>query len=510
MGKMVIEQENNKNYLVCRVSAEEEIDEDCLAAISEEETDEGKQGISGIIPISYSQMFEEKILRYDINAYISLEEYKKRITTKEEISKLFLSIIYTYEQAEAYLLDVSYFILEEQYIFINELTGKAYLILYPLLAQKQQVDFRKLFVQVMNDVRLSENDMSFYGKVMLELNHADTFTILKFKEILNMPNEEKAIKELEPNRTVQKPVNAYENSAMNYRNGNEKSVMDYQNQESFRKDKGRGSQGNPSFLPQQFPPYGTNPSMIKNEPPDFAQQKGAKDSGGGIIKSLFHGKKEKPEKVKKAEKAGKLEKEAKNEKKAEAEKAKKQEKSKNKINKRSSIVLPDEEEIPQDTKWMPKPPVRDSNSTSQSSSTAADISRTYPTGNFGFIPMTEDELTYGQTDDEPGYGGTEEEEVRKYLILYYVNEKKRIVVQQFPFEIGREANGCRINEAKTKVSRHHAKIVISPNGFQICDTSKHGTWINGEKMEKGVMVTLINGMHLNLKGEEFEVIIGEN
>lgn len=139
----------------------------------------------GVVPVIYSKIFQERTLKYDINTYLPLAEYKARITSREQLSNFFLSIIDTYQKAESYLLDTSYFLLEEEYVYVNEATGKACLIMYPVVGVVQEKDLRQLFCKMMNGIRLVERDMGFYGKVIYELDYAESFNIVKFRELLS-------------------------------------------------------------------------------------------------------------------------------------------------------------------------------------------------------------------------------------------------------------------------------------------------------------------------------------
>lgn len=121
------------------------------------------------------------------------------------------------------------------------------------------------------------------------------------------------------------------------------------------------------------------------------------------------------------------------------------------------------------------------------------------------------DIHMGNTVDDDGYPGhigeTLEEDSAPALILRYVTENRTIEVNRFPFEIGREGSGLRIDAAKVKVSRRHAVITQAGNQFLLTDFSKSGTYINGEKIPKGNPRTLENGMRILLKTEEFEVQI---
>ena len=126
------------------------------------------------------------------------------------------------------------------------------------------------------------------------------------------------------------------------------------------------------------------------------------------------------------------------------------------------------------------------------------------------IPKTADEdifASYAKTVDEDDE--VSDAACKKALELFYCNEKRIIRVTIFPFEIGREGSGYRIDPSKGKVSRRHAVLQRDGEHFQICDVSKLGTSLNGEKLPKDTYVDLADGMRIDMKGEIFEVRIIE-
>lgn len=497
--KMTAEQENGRNYLKCVLESGAELDEDCLATISDEQASEGSKVITGIIPVIYSQVFEERILRYDVNAFMSLQEYKGYISTKEQISVLFLSIIDICRQADAFLLDITYFLLEEQYIYVDKESGKAHLILYPVFGQNRQGDFRELFSQMMQGIHLSMEDMNFYGAVVYELNQADSFSIVRFRELLvnasggqGIPGKSGQRKEMEQSREQQ--GKAYENVQGNAWEAGKPGVgadatlgvapWNYASGEVFRSE----PQSVCGQAEQMSAAVSAKITGAKKSE-ENAGEKGEKKKG--LFDKMFAGNAGKKNKEPKAVKEKPVKEKAVKEKAVKVKKAK--------ASGSSFLELPDEEvksnpaSAPmQEPGKKPEPP-RAVESPAQLRGTAYRAS----------IPMTDDEdvMEYGSTEDEIGQ--------TPYLVLHYLNENRYITVNTFPFEIGREGRGLRIDASKTKVSRKHAEIISAPDGFKICDLSKLGTFLDGVRIPQGSYVALRNGMKLSLKDEEFVVSIYE-
>jgi serine phosphatase RsbU (regulator of sigma subunit) len=70
------------------------------------------------------------------------------------------------------------------------------------------------------------------------------------------------------------------------------------------------------------------------------------------------------------------------------------------------------------------------------------------------------------------------------LVLVQGNEQKNIVLNRTPFSVGRKVDKDLVI-ADPRVSRDHALIVLEEEGFFLIDqSSKHGTFINGERVQR--------------------------
>jgi len=70
------------------------------------------------------------------------------------------------------------------------------------------------------------------------------------------------------------------------------------------------------------------------------------------------------------------------------------------------------------------------------------------------------------------------------LVLVQGNEQKNIVLNRTPFSVGRKVDKDLVI-ADPRVSRDHAQIVLESEGFFLVDQgSKHGTFINGERIAR--------------------------
>jgi phosphoserine phosphatase RsbU/P len=70
------------------------------------------------------------------------------------------------------------------------------------------------------------------------------------------------------------------------------------------------------------------------------------------------------------------------------------------------------------------------------------------------------------------------------LVLVQGNEQKNIVLNRTPFSVGRKVDKDLVI-ADPRVSRDHALIILEAEGFFLIDQgSKHGTFVNGERIQR--------------------------
>jgi serine phosphatase RsbU (regulator of sigma subunit) len=70
------------------------------------------------------------------------------------------------------------------------------------------------------------------------------------------------------------------------------------------------------------------------------------------------------------------------------------------------------------------------------------------------------------------------------LVLVQGNEQKNIVLNRSPFSVGRKVDKDLVI-ADPRVSRDHAQIILEGEGFFLIDQgSKHGTFVNGERVQR--------------------------
>jgi phosphoserine phosphatase RsbU/P len=78
----------------------------------------------------------------------------------------------------------------------------------------------------------------------------------------------------------------------------------------------------------------------------------------------------------------------------------------------------------------------------------------------------------------------EQSKINPVLVLIQGTEQKNVIVDKFPFTIGRKTENCLVL-AEPSVSREHASLVYENGEYFIVDQgSKHGTFVNSQRVDR--------------------------
>jgi pSer/pThr/pTyr-binding forkhead associated (FHA) protein len=90
--------------------------------------------------------------------------------------------------------------------------------------------------------------------------------------------------------------------------------------------------------------------------------------------------------------------------------------------------------------------------------------------------------------------------------LVCLPDGKSYVIGAAPLTIGREP-GSNVPVHREEVSRSHAHILRTPQGFLLVDTSLHGTYVNDERVQ--TQRILAAGDVIRICGQSFRFELGE-
>lgn len=489
MGEITYEEQGTYTWLVYELEETEEMDSLSLGMLT-------KNKVPGILPVVYTPVNGVGFIKYNVSSQVSAKDYLAGMVNREKLLGVFAGIASAMTAAESYMLDVNTLILDMDYIFVDVSTGVTHMICVPIMAKVQKrMDLAGFFRNILFTVQFeSSENLDYVTRIVNYLNSTQMFSLMEFGRLvasLRLPvradcpgdyaaSSGAAIPGMRLSSGMAAPAGRLMSPRMPMYAGRPMSAgisadagMAISPGESAPANgsgekplamalggaQGRTQQRQASGPAGEFDGMMIPGGMEKREP---SREPGGRQKKPGLFDSLKSRRKPAGE-----QKSGKADREAGDKKK----KGKKQAPQDNmSIPSRADAVVP------------PAPP-------------SAPV-----------IPMTADEMDAGMP-----YGATADDfdvQCSAALRLLYVTEGGRpIAVTAFPFEIGREGSGLKIDASKTKISRRHAVITQAGSRFFITDFSKHGTFLNGARIPQGEPRVLENGMRVLLKTEEFEVKI---
>ena len=454
MGQFSYEEQGAYTWLVYRMEENDEIDSLSLGMLT-------KNNIPGIMPIVYTPLNNKGYIKYNVSSRINAKDFLTGMVNRERILGVFSGIINGMTSAESYMLDAGSIMLDLEYIFVNVSTIETNMVCVPVQSGEQKhIDLAGFFRNILFSVQFEPSESFEYVTQMVNyLNSTHLFSLEEFRKLVEKLRREQGTGGGTPLRTDIVPETVGQRRSAAFMG----SPSDTVQRESRYRETGvvlKEKSAEETALPVKNAgetgfaiPGGVQSTETQNAKQEEGKKGWAFFGGAKAKKAPPEGKKEKGRQEKKGGKAGK--------------KSKKEAKA--------------------------------------ATAYSYDVPGNVASGNS--IPMTDDELgssvEYGATADDFEMPG-----VLK-LTLEYLTENRTIPVSHFPFEIGRDGSGLKIDVSKAKVSRRHAVITQAGDSFLITDFSKHGTYLNGDRIPQGEPKLLTNNMRILLKTEEFEVKISK-
>ena len=123
--KLSFENQGTNTYLVCALASGETLDSTCLGMIVNNRS-------AGLAPALYSQMDDQKFLKYNVSAKISATQLFEGVVNKKRLLGVFRGIVRAVLSAEDYMIAPSMLLLNLDYIFVDVTTAETLVICLPL------------------------------------------------------------------------------------------------------------------------------------------------------------------------------------------------------------------------------------------------------------------------------------------------------------------------------------------------------------------------------------------
>ncbi len=174
MNGFTYEEQNNKNYLVYQMQAEEGLDRLTLEMMA-------NNRIEGLIPLNYTQVNDSIYIKYDITGLDSLRKYLQGVVNRGKLLGVLESIADAAMAAEEYMLKLSSYVLDEEYIYVDSAAKKVFMIVLPVIREETSVEV--FLKELLTDIQYDQKeDCSYVISLINLLGSSHTFTVDSFKE----------------------------------------------------------------------------------------------------------------------------------------------------------------------------------------------------------------------------------------------------------------------------------------------------------------------------------------
>ena len=176
--ELSIENVGRSTFLVYRMQEEEELDNIGLGMIE-------NNNISGILPIALNHYDEERRLAFNITSQISLSRLLMGKVSRKKILNVFVTICDTLMEAEEYLLEDSFFLLDNDYIYTSPSNGKASMVYFPILREAEPLNLTSFFIKLIISIQSDQDENCDYvAKIISFLNSKEGFDLKKFRDLV--------------------------------------------------------------------------------------------------------------------------------------------------------------------------------------------------------------------------------------------------------------------------------------------------------------------------------------
>lgn len=199
--KLSFENQGTNTYLVCALVSGETLDSTCLGMIV-------NNRIAGLAPALYSQMDDQKFLKYNVSAKISATQLFEGVVNKKRLLGVFRGIVRAVLSAEDYMIAPSMLLLNLDYIFVDVTTAETLVICLPFADERRPaVDFGQYFRDLVFHTRFDQTENCDYVAHLINyLNGTPVFSLAEFSRLLEELDGAAPAASAKPQAAVQRPA----------------------------------------------------------------------------------------------------------------------------------------------------------------------------------------------------------------------------------------------------------------------------------------------------------------
>lgn len=193
------ESQGVNTYLVYKIKNSETIDTLSLGMLT-------NNSIPGLAKTLFTQMDEEKYIKYNVSAKISMKQFFGGVVNRKRLLGAFEGIVDGLMSAEDYMIDTSSIILDPEYIFVDVTSCMANLICLPITnIETANPDLGAFFKNIMVNTQFDQTENSDHvAKIFNFLNSSPIFSLSDFRKLLDDLKQENT--QLQAQVPVSQPV----------------------------------------------------------------------------------------------------------------------------------------------------------------------------------------------------------------------------------------------------------------------------------------------------------------
>lgn len=140
--------------------------------------------IKGVIPVVYSQIDDERWMKYEVTSMIPLSSYLANVLTRQKVLELLKQVTEVFILAEDYMIDAAFIVLNPRDVFVNPVTGEIGILCLPVVGYVCEVTVRSFFASVMTMTRFSPAESRDYVVQIQNFVNGGQFSISGFQKML--------------------------------------------------------------------------------------------------------------------------------------------------------------------------------------------------------------------------------------------------------------------------------------------------------------------------------------
>lgn len=174
-----IENQGVNTFLTYSIKQDDVIDDLSLGMLT-------NNRIKGVAPIFYSQLNEDRFLKYNISSKAPAAKLFTGIITRNRLLSVVSEILSAIMAAEEYMVDASLLLLDLNHIYIDVSTYEVLVICLPVVNRANNVDLSQFFKNIIFSVQYDQTENCDYVPVIINyLNSTSVFSPLDFKKLVD-------------------------------------------------------------------------------------------------------------------------------------------------------------------------------------------------------------------------------------------------------------------------------------------------------------------------------------